>query len=390
MNLEYLKNSSILLFGKPRAFSVDEFDAQLKSHNISTCREYSEDITLVIDGKMMTPYEQNDSDALYEKYSENVKFISIDEFERELVKFIDEDTLQMSLKLSRDKDRLKSFILNAMISDELFFKLLSIYNWADDDFFESDDNRDVSAAFISRFYENIERNHNVQYATTGFVHLIKQSKDSQLLRVILKLKPIKYNPKMKMQIAMSEYCDKGMQEYLKKDDNFEVKEALSLNKTLHVEIVKEFMNDEKLVENIAKNINLNDEYFSLLKEYKIALALNESLSELMQEELANAKDEEVNYALSLNNHIKLDILNNLLKSKNEMIVKALYENKMMPIQKLEEAYKNNQYFEQLSKNVNTPVEILYQLQLDSRYERAVKTNAGFGKHIQEENLGWLV
>ena len=390
MNLADLQNKTILLFGKPRAFSSDEFDAQLKHHNISTCREYSDEVKVVIDGKMMTPYEQNDSDALYEKYSKEIEFISIDIFEKELAKYVDEDTLLMSLKLSRDKDRLKSFILNSMISDGLFFKLLKMYSWGEDDFFESDDNRDVSAAFISRFYENIEQNHNVQYATTGFVHLIKQTKNTELLENIFTLKAIKYNPKMKMQIAMSEFCSDKIQQMLKKDENYEVKEALSLNKNLNLEIIKEFMKDDNLGSNIAKSINLNDEYFVLLQEYKIALSLNESLSLEMQKKLSTCRDDEIDYALCLNNNINVEMLHKLLESENEMIVNALYENKIMPVELLEEAYKNNKYFEQLAKNENTPVEILYQLQLDSRYERSVKTNAGFGKHIQQENIGWLV
>jgi len=265
-----------------------------------------------------------------------------------------------------------------------------MYSWGEDDFFESDDNRDVSAAFISRFYENIERSHNVQYATTGFVHLIKQTKNTELLENIFTLKAIKYNPKMKMQIAMSEFCSDKIQQMLKKDENYEVKEALSLNKNLNLEIIKEFMKDDNLGSNIAKSINLNDEYFVLLQEYKIALSLNESLSLEMQKKLSTCRDNEIDYALCLNNNINVEMLHKLLESENEMIVNALYENKIMPVELLEEAYKNNKYFEQLAKNENTPVEILYQLQLDSRYERSVKTNAGFGKHIQQENIGWLV
>jgi len=390
MNIKELENKSILLFGKPRAFSEEEFNAQIKSHNISTCREYNDDISIVIDGKMMTPYEQNASDDLYEEKSKEIEFIKIDEFEKELVKYIDEETLQMSLKLSRDKDRLKSFILNSMISDELFFKLLRIYNWGEDDFFESDDNRDVSAAFISRFYENIQRNHNVQYATTGFVHLIKQTNNVQLLENILTLKPIKQNPKIKIQLAINKFSSSLIQKELNKDENYEIKEALSLNKNLSLDIVKEFIEDENLALNIAKSINLNDEYFSLLSRYKTALCLNPSLSLKMQEELSTCRDEDIFYALALNDNIDLKILKKLLESKNEEIVSALYENKVMPIYMLEEVYKKNKYLEQLAKNENTPVEILYQLQLDSRYERYVKTNAGFGKHIQQENIGWLV
>ena len=43
----------------------------------------------------------------------------------------------------------------------------------------------------------------------------------------------------------------------------------------------------------------------------------------------------------------------------------------------------------LAKNENTPVDVLYQLQLDSRLERSVKENPSFGKHIQTDNIGWI-
>jgi hypothetical protein len=44
----------------------------------------------------------------------------------------------------------------------------------------------------------------------------------------------------------------------------------------------------------------------------------------------------------------------------------------------------------LAANEATPIELLYQLQLDSRFARAVETNAAFGRHIQSQNIGWLV
>jgi len=121
MNLEDLKNKTILLFGKPRAFSPQEFDAQMKQHKISVVDELNDDVVISIDGRMMTPFEQNASDELYE--SQKVSSVSIDELEKKLAKEIDKDTLLMSLKLSHDKERLKSFIQNSMISDELFLNL---------------------------------------------------------------------------------------------------------------------------------------------------------------------------------------------------------------------------------------------------------------------------
>ena len=48
MNLETLENKTILLFGQARAFSQEEFDAQLKVHSITLVKEFQEDIALII------------------------------------------------------------------------------------------------------------------------------------------------------------------------------------------------------------------------------------------------------------------------------------------------------------------------------------------------------
>ena len=388
MNLKELEDKTILFFGKSRAFSSDEFASQMRFHKINLASEFDDSVALVIEGKMMTPYEQKASNELYEKKYQGLEFVSIDVLEKELAKYIDADTLLMSLKLSHDKERLKSFLQNSTISDELFFKLLKMYSYRGEDFFENDDNRDVSAAFILRFYENIERNHNVQYATTGFMHLVSQTKSTQLLRAISLLEPIKQNPKIEFAIAMSIWCDDAMQESFFKTSNPRVLEALSQNRNLKPSLIKEFLKDEKLGRNVAKNIKLTDELFELFKTNKIGLALNESLTLRMQEELLSYDDEKISYALALNNSIDEKILNLLLESTNEEIRSAIYENKTTPVAILEKAYKNNEYLQEIAKNENTPVEILYQLQLDSRYARSVMENPAFGKYIQQENIGW--
>ena len=387
MDLKSLKNKKILLFGKPRAFSIKEFEAQLKSLNIELSGEYSDDISLIIDGKMMTPYEQNKSDELYE--DKGIKALDIDIFEKELAKYIEDNVLLMSLKLSRDKDRLKSFIQNSMISDELFFKLISMYNWRDEDFFENDDNRDVSAAFILRFYKNIERNHNVQFATTGFSHLVSQTKDKKLLDEIAKLPPLKYHPKIKTAIAINSYCSNSMQKRFLKEDSENIRQALSLNTNLDSEIVKEFIKDDELAKNIASNILLNQELFEILKEFKVSLAQNETLTPNMQKTLLNYQQKDIYMALANNKHIDKDIFNSLFKIEDEDIKELLYKNPLTPKEMILEVYNKNKYHKSLAQNENTPIDILYQLQLDRRYERDVKTNPAFGTHIQSENIGWL-
>ena len=387
MNLQELKNKTILLFGKSRAFRDEEFDSQMKYHNISVVKEYNESVELIVDGRMMTPYEQNESELLYK--SIEVKFISIDELELKLAEVIDEDTLLMSLKLSHDKDRLKSFIRNSMISKELFFRLMKMYAWGDEDFFENDDNRDVSAAFISRFYKNIERNHNVQYATTGFIHLVAQTKDPELLREISMLKPLQFHPKIDSAIAMSPHCESKLQKRYAKRGDARILEALSVNETLDESLVDEFLKDEDLGNNVARNIRLDRALFEKLKPFISALALNETLSLDMQNELLELKNTGVTYALALNNRLNETVLRELLALDDEKIKQIVYENSSTPVEILEEAYADEANHLALSKNESTPIEILYQLQLDLRYEHHVKKNAGYGKHIQTENIGWL-
>lgn len=450
MNLKELENKTILLFGKSRAFSSEEFESQMRHHKITVLKEYSDEVVLSIDGRMMTPYEQNASDDLYE--NKNIKSISIDELERALAKEIDADVLLMSLKLSHDKERLKAFIKNTMISDELFFRLLKMYAWDGEDFFENDDNRDVTAALIGRFYENIERNHNVQYATLGLMHLVAQCKNEKLIETIALLEPLqkslnakknsanfaivtaiakhpktpksvlktfvkKANTYVQTLIALRENCDAMMQEQLFIESDENVLEALSRNANLDKAIVKQLLSKERFAKNIGQFIRLDEELFELLFEkYALVLAANESLTLEMQERLYQTQSEEVKAILGANSLLQREIIEKLSKEESQIISSALYANAQTPHKILQEAYANaanhtalaknsntpeeillllgqseeTQILAALAKNESTPVEVLYQLQLDSRFERLVKENAAFGKHIQTQNIGWMV
>ena len=446
MDLKELKDKSILLFGKSRAFGGDEFESQLKFHGIKLVAQMNESVALVVDGRMMTPYEQNRSDALYEQKTDALEFVSIDALENELAKHIDADTLLMSLKLSRNKERLKSFIQNPIINDELFFKLLKMYSWGGEDFFENDNNRDVSAAIILRFYKNIERNHNAQYATFGFVHIVSHTDDERLLLAISELEPLQKHlaneanytvlasiltnpdiPKtvlnqfvssanvgLKVLIAKREDCSDEMQKKLYDSMDESIHDALSCAKNLSKNLFLKLVSDDKYAKNLAKNLKLDDDSFGiLLKKYSPELAKNSSLTWEMQALLLSG-NYEVLRNLASNQALDKRAVD-LLLSKDEILCE-LYKNPAVPQEKLEDAYKNSSNHVSLSYNENTPkylllaladssdievlkglaqnqstpIEVLYQLQLNSKVARAVMENRSFGKYIQRENIGWEV
>jgi len=414
MNLEEYRDKSILLLGRPRAFSQEEFDAQLKSHNIRVSKELSSEIDTILEGRMMTPYEQNLSEELYEKGG--FRFLEIDAFEEALARSIDDNVLLMSLKLSNDKERLKSFLQNATISDTLFFKLLKMYKWSGEDFFENDDNRDITAALIGRFYENIERNHNVQYATTGLIHLVRQTKNGELLEAIAALEPIEFHPKIRVELASNEATPKSVLKRFLKSSDTDAKEAMAYNKNLAKELVDELLKDEYYARVIAQNTLLSDELFERLFEYRADLARNETLTASMQQRLFKSAERETHLALAQNPALNEQSIKSLFRVADEVLKKLLYANPATGEHYLEAAFCDERYhkalaqnpsapkailealyergqsevLDQIARNEATPVEILYQLQLDSRFERAVKTNRAFGEHIQSQNIGWLI
>lgn len=400
---------------------MDEFASQMKFHKVSVVSSYGDDVALVVEGKMMTPYEQNASSALYEEYGSALEFVSVDIFEREVARYIDANTLLMSLKLSRNKERLKSFLQNSMIEDTLFFKLLKMYAWGGEDFFENDDNRDVSAAIILRFYKDIERNHNVQYATSGFIHLLAQTDNQELIRAILEIEPLQKinsaNTKIKTLIAMRHDCDEAMQTALYGSGDASVLEALCKNENLSKTLLEKLLKEPQFAPLLARYAKLDDSlYEKLLAVAPLHLAQNETLTQQMQERLVALDVGDVHLSLASNEKITLAVLEKLLSFGSFELQERLYKNSATPSEILQEAYKESAHhvavasnpntpqeilealsnsadievLKALAQNKSTPVELLYQLQLDSRLARTVKENPAFGRYIQQENIGWIV
>jgi hypothetical protein len=445
MKLENIKDQKIYLLGKSRSFDTDEFFYQLHENGIIIEKNYNDTCKLIVEGRLMTPYEQNEFDAFYEMGLKE-RFCTIDELEKVLIENIDEDVLLMSLKLSHDKERLLSYIKNSQINNQLFLKLIALYDWQNEGFFENDQNRDVSASLISRFYENIERNHNVQYATLGLMHLVEQSRDPALIEAIANLEPLKKGEAdaslypIFVSLAKNSACVDGVLKVLLKKDILELKsiiasrEGLSQNLqnllyNLHDEKVCRLLSEnrelshglvEKLKENhadsIAKNILLDEEMFrGFADTHLLFLASNSSLTPSMQKEVLNLGDKEVLRALCANISLERSIAQQIWEmedgdlqdvllgvqplceeyfyevSSNKRFHLSLAKNANTPVKILEQLSKESDFelLKALCQNSATPISILYELRLDRRLERIVAENENFTNHIKSENIGWL-
>ncbi|MDD5051884.1 MAG: hypothetical protein PHO27_04010 [Sulfuricurvum sp.] len=412
MNYEDLSGKSILVLGKTRALNTEEFDTLLKLHKIERVGSYNDQIALVIEGRMMNPYEQAESARLYEMQSTPI--VELSGFEEWLCQSIEPNRLLMSLKLSRNQERLVDFLQNPYITDELFFKLLKLYDWQNEGLFDNDANRDVTASIIGRFYEDLDRNHNVQYAMSGLAHLIERYGNAQLIEAVTQLSPIAREIKNPSDRSYSGVLDTialhpDTPEPLLRQLMAERSELLARRIPLLLE--EELLKIEKLHPILAQNESLSHQGTQLLADtagellakhsvldevwferffplYPVQLASNPTLSELMQETLMQSGNDEVvnvlasNRALSPSRSTYLYTLNRFSA--------ALAANPSLPDKILEELFQRNDpsVLGALAANPSTPIEILYQLSLDQRFERSVKTNPTFGKHIQTHNIGW--
>lgn len=414
MNYNELSGKSILLLGKTRALNAEEFDTLLKLHKIERVERYTHNVAVIIEGRMMNPYEQEESAHLYE--TQQIPIVELSSIEEWLCRSIEPNRLLMSLKLSRNQKRLVDFLQNPYISDPLFFKLLKLYDWQNEGLFDNDSNRDVTASIIGRFYEDLDRNHNVQYAMSGLAHLIERYGNRELIDAIADISPISCELKNPSDRSLTGILDAmalhsdtskgilrllmngrakllahreplGLESELLMLEDEEVNTILSQNKTLSQEGADALEHSHPHL--IASNTVLSDIRFDrLYRHYASRLASNPSLSPAMQQRLFDLKDETVYEVLASNPIIQRDILDRLFEAGQFSV--QLAKNSALSHEKIHILFLRgeSEVLSALAANPSTPIETLYQLSLDQRFERSVKTNPAFGKHIQTHNIGW--
>ncbi len=449
MNLEQYRGSIFLLLGKTRALPEEECMTLLKRFDITIVQEAKEGISLIVEGRMMSPWHEQERDRLYEKKA--APFVTIDALEKALCASIDEKRLLMSLKLSNNQQRLIGFLKNPYIADTLFLKLLSLYRWQNEGFFGSDENRDVSAALIERFYEDIERNHNVQYANTGLVHLLKQTRNSDVIDAVFGLEPIQNalkkggdksmmhlidviasheassqqvqhalmasnDAKMLMHLAARAGISKVLQQQLSARQDASLLLVLCRNSDLDPDLALHLAEHAAYAKEIALHVRLNQELFhTLCQEYGCecaanitlhvrmqqqlfardeiainrALAANSALDSALQESLGHSDDLQLRHHLASNPSVHRALLKRFVNEP--CLHSALASNPSCDGEILTQLSQSGDFAVQkaLAHNPSTPIEILFQLHLDARLKRTVHENPAFGKHIQTQNIGWL-
>ena len=175
-----LENQNIFFTGRADKIDKSELEKYLVQKGSILVNSINE-ATIIIQGKFTPIYLE---ETIYELSKKQITIIQIEKLEEEFSSNLDIDSILMAIKISKDNDRLLKLLNNNFFSDDIFVKLLKLYDFKGDDIYDSDDNRDVCTKIVERFCSLIETNHNIQYAPIGVYYTALETSNPNLLDVI--------------------------------------------------------------------------------------------------------------------------------------------------------------------------------------------------------------
>ncbi len=374
-----------------------------KGFNFATNYE-NQDIALVVLSSLITPYEEELS---YELYDKKIPDCSLAEFESFFAKTLKPNSLLMSLKLSKNQERLIAFLKSKAIDDELFLKLIKLYDWGGAGIFESDENRDIALAFINRFFtRRLHFNHNdIAHSPATLLDIALTSSNVAALKALFTMPNHTINIKeldgmkpksIKEALALNSALDEELRKLLlnlrdERVDNFlslnptltpmqqellfqrgskQTKINLSKNQNLDKELFKKLLQeDEEIVQTLLFSQEITLDIFELLdSKYYPILAQSSTIAAIKDRLLGYSK--EIDLILASNALLKKEELEKLYKQYQDEAILALSKNPHTPKELLEKFYnlKDKTIILHLASNPNTPEYIIDELYNKNSYE----------------------
>jgi len=443
MNLEELKNKTLLFLGKSMIFSDTEISNFLATHDIGFSRSY-EGQQHVIEHRMINPVEEDISNMAYEA---KANFYKMEEFERAMSEMLDINSVLMAIKLSNDNERIKRMLANEYINDALYIKLLNLYEWEEESFGDSTSDRDVLTHTLKRFLDLNFNETDLYFSPLSLLKLAKESHNGELLLALVNFPKVSFLQKNKSKLtlrealAQSRYIDRKVTKKLLSFKDASIEFFIASNEVVELDILKALFDKSKEVNQaLASNESIDDAlFFQLLGEYAILLkyqpinmeryakvqeiqganlilSTNHNIDRAVIEELVNQKDEAINQNLLLNPNLDSTVIERLFAIENPIlypniaqnpntpieIIEALYEhdisevnialagNPSTPTLILEALYKDDfELHKALASNPSTPLEILNILKIDTRLRNELTHNKTFTDSIvKSQGLYW--
>jgi len=367
--LELSSSKKFLFLGKESIFTEDEIARFLKKYNITMTKCLEGDVVATIEPLNLNPVEEDISNDAYDA---KVPSFSLDEFEKLLSIGINDDELLMAIKLTNDQSRVFRLLGNENISEDLFIKLLMMYQWNDEDEDNTQD-RDTIMYTLKRYIDIKPSEADLHYSYLTLRRLATEATNPKLLLALIGFTNFEFLIRGKERVTLRETIARNgciNKEVISKltalrDKKVEV--ALAGNSTVHTSLLLTLLDkeNEKINEALATNENINNEIFKTLltKEDKVVQLL--LLTQKIDVERLSFIDEqtfdkELFSTIGANEHLDKEVLNVLVKREQETLLCNLSQNITLNVKQLETIYKKDidSTFSYLAINPAMPVALL--------------------------------
>ena len=414
--LESSQDKKILLLGREGIFTQKEIERFFKKYHVSLTLNEEEGVTAVIEHHMLNPVEEDISNRAYEH---GLALYKLKDLEILISETLNDDELLMGIKLANDQSRVFRLLGNTHIGDALFVKLLSMYEWDDEDE-DSRDDRDVIMYTLSRYIEIKPNEQDLLYSYLTLRRLATEATDPKLMLALIGFPNFEFLVRGKEKvtlretIARNENVDNEVIQKLISLRDAKVDIALASNKSVPVKVLEVFAkkNSQKLNEALATNRQINDSIFDLLltKEQSAVellllwqsinmkrvvqieknvfdeavfsiLGANERLEEDVVKYLSDGDKLLLLEHLASNVSVHADILVKIYQKKLRTTMTAMAGNPSVPVRILEEMYakyaEDHEVMIALGHNASVPVSILQILfdRDDLEINKGLATNA---------------
>jgi len=372
-SLETLLSTSegkkFLFLGREGIFTKEETARFLKKYNISMTKYYEEGVVGVVEHHTLNPVEEDISCAAYD---DDVSLYTLVDFEKLLSEGINDDELLMGIKLANDQERIFRLLGNANINNELFVKLLSMYEWHED---EEDNTKDRDVImFTLRRYISIKPNEeDLLYSYLTLRRLASEATDPKLLMALIGFPNFSFLVRGKQKvtlresIAKNEYIDKEVIIKLISLRDEKVDASLACNRAVPLALLQKFAVKDtlKVNESLATNLNIDDEIFTkLLGKSKSVVALLLWWQPMDEKRLALVDtcnfESELFATIGANEQLNQEVIDTLITRDDVDLLCSLCANVTLPTLALESLYKRQipQTYKYLAGNSALSIQIL--------------------------------
>ena len=386
--LESSQDKKFLFLGREGLFTQDEIARFLKKHHITMTKYLEEDVVATIEPLNLNPVEEDISNDAYDR---KIPSFSLDEFEKHLSNGINDDELLMAIKLTNDQERVFRLLGNENISEELFVKLLMMYQWNEEDE-DNNQDRDTIMYTLKRYIDIKPNEADLHYSYLTLRRLATETTNPKLLLSLIGFQNFEFlirgkeKVTLRETIARNEYLDKEVITKLVSIREKKVNVALACNPVVELSLLQTLLakEDEKINEALATNKNIDDEIFKTLltKEDKVVQLL--LLSQKINTERlgfvdAQALESELFATIGANEHLDIEVVDTLITRENETLLCNLAQNRTLSVEQLEAIYAKGlrSTVACLAVNPATPVALLekfYEAYEDDDIRRALAHN----------------